>query len=191
MFCVTSNPGFKSLQFITCLYIGFFHLVINSHAALTGSEGKVRRTVMSCQMEFVTPLSVPSKIFRVKFIRMMRQHGHCSTVLRNWSCWCLYFVTNFGQGCSRVIQCFGVLCGEVERVMTRCTSRHHIQVFTTLIVMCVLLLILFVEHAFPDQEQAKTSGHYDCVPRNNVYIAICCCEIPNGQAEWKIMSRNI
>ena len=50
-----------------------------------------------------------------------------------------------------------------------------------------LLPLLFVEHAFPDKEQAKTSGNHDSLSRRDVHIALYCCEIPNGQAEWKLV----
>ena len=49
------------------------------------------------------------------------------------------------------------------------------------------MVYLFVEHAFPDEEQAEASGDHDFVSRNDVHIAIHCCEIPDGQAEWKIV----
>ena len=52
-----------------------------------------------------------------------------------------------------------------------------------------LFPLLFVEHAFPDKEQAKTSGNHDPVSRRDVHIALYCCEIPNGQAEWKVVWR--
>ena len=47
---------------------------------------------------------------------------------------------------------------------------------------------LFLEHAFPDEEQAKASYDNDPVLWNNVFLAFYCCEIPDGQAsklmEW-------
>jgi len=44
------------------------------------------------------------------------------------------------------------------------------------------LSCIFLEHAFPDEEQAKASYDHDPVLWNNVHLAFYCCEIPDGQA---------
>lgn len=45
-----------------------------------------------------------------------------------------------------------------------------------------MVLCFNVEHAFPDEEQTKTFGDHDTVSRNMLFLAVYCCEIPNGQA---------
>lgn len=49
-------------------------------------------------------------------------------------------------------------------------------------VKSIYLLCLFLEHAFPNEEQAKASCDHNTVCWNNVFLAFYCCEIPDGQA---------
>lgn len=75
-----------------------------------------------------------------------------------------------------------------------CMFMKYVYVHVCLWSMITLkfyLWCLFVEHAFPNKEQAKASCSHDSVLWRSIHFTFYCCEIPNGQAIKQLVQSSV